>query len=199
MEETKEQEQEVKKNGKKIVAPKTHSTKAIYEFYKKKFPNSKIPYWMFKEVIARYNKRASDAVIFGSTLNLGSKLGQVLIKKIRRNYIKSVPDWGASKAMKQDLINKGITPKGPEHPEGEDWIVFFTDPWYLRWAWAKKRICKVRNQTVYKFMPTSNRSKMAGDNSLGKLGNKGKLVLANKINPNLHNLYEFRTTKFDVQ
>ncbi len=186
------------KRGKKIVTPKTHSAKAMYAYYKKKFPTSKITYWMFKEVIARHNRRASDAIIFGSVFNLGSRLGQVFIKKIRRNYTKAVPDWGASQQRKAELIRQGITPKDQTHPQGEEWIIFYTDPWYLRWAWSKKRICKVKNQTVYKFVPTSNRSKTAGDNSLGKLGNKGKLVLANRINPNLHTLYEFRTSKFDA-
>ncbi len=53
-----------KKNGKKIVPPRTHSTKEMYEFYKKRFPKKRSePYWMFKEVIARFNKKAADAVI----------------------------------------------------------------------------------------------------------------------------------------
>lgn len=181
---------EVIKIGKRIAKPKTHSTKGMYSYYRKRYPTSKIPYWMFKEVIARFNKKASDSIIFGSVLNLGSRLGLVLIKKIRRNYIKPVPDWGASKKRKNELIKEGITPKDETHPEGEEWITFFTDPWYLRWAWSKKRLCRVRNQTVYKFVPTSNRSKVANDNSLAKLGNKGKLALANRINPNLHVIYE---------
>jgi len=183
-------EQEVKPRGKKIAKPKTHSTKGMYEFFKKRNPKSKIPYWMFKEVVARYNRKSADAIIFGSILNLGSRLGLILIKKIRRNYTKPVPDWGESNKQKALLIQQGITPKDQDHPDGEEWIVFYTDPWYLRWAWSKKKTCRVKNQTVYKFVPTSNRSKTAGDNTLGKLGNKGKLVLANRTNPNLHMVYE---------
>lgn len=184
------------KTTKKIVKPKTHSAEGMYKFYKKNNPDSEITYWMFKEVISRFNKKASNAIIFGSALNIGSRLGLILIKKIRRNYTKPKPNWGESNKRKKELIAQGIVPKDQNHPDGEEWISFYTDPWYLRWAWVKKRICRVKNQTVYKFMPTANRSKTAGDNSLDKLGNKGKLVLANKLNPTLHINYE-QVNKFD--
>lgn len=172
-----------------IISPKTHSTKGMYAYYKQKNPTSKIPYWMFKEVVTRFNKKSSDAIIFGQILNIGNRIGHILIKKIGRNYRKPMIDWGESKRKKQELINQGIIPKDQNNPTGEEWMIFYTDPWYLRWAWGKKRVCKVKNQTVYKFIPTSNKSKKAGDNSLSKLGNKGKLTLANKLNPTLHYIY----------
>lgn len=183
-----------KQTNKRIVAPRTHGTAEMYKFYLQKHePTKKInktKYWMYKEVLARFNKKASDAIIFGQTLNLGNRLGYVLIRKIKRNYENPVPDWGASKKIKEDLIKAGEVPKDENHPEGKEWIVFFDDPWYLRWAWIKRKVCKVRNHTVYKFMPTSNRSRLANDPDMAKLGNKGKLTLANKANPMLHLSYE---------
>lgn len=180
----------------KIRKPKTHSCAEMYKYYKQKHPDTHIPYWMFKEVISRFNKKASDAIIFGSLLNLGNRLGYILIKKIRRSYKKLEPDWGASNKIKAQLIAEGKTPKDKDHPDGEEWIKFYTDPWYLRWGWMKRYVCRVKNQSVYKFAPTSNRSKTAGDNSLEKLGNKGKLVLANRLNPTLHLVYE-ENSNFD--
>jgi hypothetical protein len=170
--------------------PKSHSTKDVYKYYKKKHPKAKEPYWLFKEVIARFNKKAADAVIMGQVFNFGSRLGHLLIKKIRRNYQKPVVDWGESKRIRAELIAMGKVPKGPNTPEGEDWLIYYSDPWYLRWGWVKKRICRVKNQTVYKFMPTSSRSKRDPNNSMAHLGNKGKLTLANKLNPMLHLIYE---------
>lgn len=184
-----EVEQPTKPKLQNIVAPRTHSTKEMYVFYKQKNPTSTIPYWMFKEVIAKYNKKVSDAIIFGQILNIGNRIGHILIKKISRNYRRPVVDWGASKRRKAQLIKDGIIPKDQNNPTGEEWMSFYSDPWYLRWAWVKKRICRVKNQTVYKFVPTSNKSKTAGDNSLSKLGNKGKLTYANKLNPTLHFIY----------
>jgi len=177
----------------KIVKPRTRSTNDMYKHYKVKYPKSKIPYWMFKEVIARFNKKVSNAVIFGQVLNLGNRLGHILIKKIKRNYSKPVVDWGQSKVLKKQLQDEGKLLWTKETPEGEKWMVFHSDPWYLRWAWSKKHICRVKNQTVYKFVATSNKSKTAGDNSLDKLGNKGKLALANRLNPTLHYSYEVNT------
>lgn len=185
------------KNGKLIRPPRAHSTKEMYAHYKAKNPKSKEPYWMYKEVISRFNKKSADAVIFGQVLNFGNKIGNLLIKKIRRNYEKPVVDWGESKKAKAQLILEGKQPAGPGISGGERWLIYYSDPWYLRFAWVKKRICKVRNQTVYKFVPTSNRSKIGGDNSPSKLGNKGKLVLANKLNPVLHQLYTTQVKRED--
>lgn len=186
------EEIEAKKNGKKIVTPKARSTKDMYIYYKMKQPKGVkvVPYWMFKEVIGRFNKKCANSVIFGQVLNFQSRLGYLLIKKIRRNYEKPVVDWGESKKMKAEIIASGQIPRDDEHPDGENWLNYYSDPWYLRWAWHKKRVCRVKNQTVYKFVPTANRSKKANDNSLEKLGNRGKLALMNKINPSLHLAYE---------
>lgn len=174
-----------------IRKPRIHSTKDSYNLFIKTFPKAKIPYWMYKEVIGRVNKKASDAIIFGAMFNLQNTLGYIRIKRIKRNYKKAVPDWGASNKLKRELIQNGVQPKNQDNPKGEEWMVFFSDPWYLRWAWVKKGVCRVKNQTVYEFRPTSNRSKTAGDNDQAKLGNKGKLVLANRLNPTLHNSYDY--------
>jgi len=180
---------EEQRTGKRIQTPKTHTTIDMYKFYKKKYPESNIPEWMYKEVIFRNNKKAADSVIFGGVYNFGSHIGNLLIKKISRNYRKPIVNWGASKKLKADLLAAGETIRSAEQPEGKDWFIYFTDPWYLRWGWVKKHVCRVKNQSVYQFVPTGNKSKTAGDNSLDKLGNRGKLVLANNLNPALHMVY----------
>ena len=191
-------EQELQqKTGKKILVPRAHSPKEMYSFYKMKNAGTKEPYWMYKEVISRFNKKASDAVIYGQVLNFGHRIGNLLIKKIRRRYEKLEVDWGESKRMKAQLIAAGLEPRKAGETTGHAWLVYFSDPWYLRWAWSKRRICKVKNQTVYKFTPTGNRSKTAGDNSPNKLGNRGKLVLANRLNPTLHMVYENHMSKLE--
>lgn len=193
---------------KRTVKPKSLSTKDMYKFYKTKYPEAKEPYWMYKEVLARFNKKASDAVIFGQVLNFGNRIGNLLIKKIRRNYKKAIVDWGESKRLKAEILVSGKelylewyelngikvdeTTEGAElkNNGGEKWLIYFSDPWYLRWAWSKKDICKVKHSSVYRFAPTSDRSKKAGNTDMAKLGNKGKLVLAVKNNPSLSVLFE---------
>lgn len=180
---------------KKIVEPRTHHVPDMYKYYIKKYEPTKrmnkTKAWMYREVLSRYNKKVSDLVIFGQVLNLQNRLGYIRIRKIKRNYENPIVDWAASRKNKADIINSGGTPRGPKNPAGKDWVTLFDDPWYLRWAWVKRSVCKVRNHTVYKFTPTANKSKKAGDNSLDKLGNRGKLALANKANPLLHTQYEY--------
>lgn len=173
-----------------IVKPKSFTATDIYEFYKQNNPKSRVPYWMFKEVLTRFNKKVSDTIIMGGIFNLNNNLGYIRIKKIRRNYERAVPNWKESNFHKKKLIEEGKVPKGPLTPEGENWMVFFTDAWYLRWAWVKRGVCRTKNQTVYEFKPTSNRSQTNGGLTKEALGNKGKLVLANKLNPALHHVYE---------
>lgn len=173
----------------KIVKPRMHTVRDMYKWYKKNTEKPMV-YWMFREVLLRHNRKVADAIIFGDVYNVGNYVGRILIKKIKRNYEKAVPNWGESKKRKAELIAQGIQPKDEQHPDGEEWMVFYTDPWYLRWAWSKRRLCRVKNQTVYKFLPTNNRSKKAGDFSLERLGNKGRLTVANRANPLLHLRYE---------
>jgi hypothetical protein len=175
----------------KIIEPRIHTVKDSYKFFKKNSPQLDIPYWMYREVLARVFKRVSDQIIFGGMFNLQNNLGYVRIKKIKRNYAKLVPDWGASNKLKAGLIAAGKVPKDQNNPKGEEWLVFYSDPWYLRWAWIKAGVCRVKNQSVYMFRPTANRSKTAGDNNPERLGNRGLLVLANKLNPVLHYNYDY--------
>lgn len=199
----------------KTVKPRAHSTKDMYKFFKKKYPEDTTPYWMYKEVLARFNKKASDQVIFGKVLNFGSRIGNLLIKKIRRNYEKPIVDWGESKKLKAQILTSGgilyeewheldgvkVDERTPgavcKNNGGEKWLVFFSDPFYLRWAWAKKDVCKVKNSSVYRFVPTSDRSKKAGNNDLSRLGNKGKLVLAVRRDPMLLQVYETRLPRVE--
>lgn len=176
----------------KIVKPKTRTAKDMYKFFKKQNPDSKVVYWFFKEVLSRYNKKVSEYIIAGETLRLGSKLGYSAIRKIDRTYSKPTPNWGASLKLKNQLIKEGKTPKGPDNPNGEEWLVFYTDSYYFRWSWIKRGgRSPVRNTTVYAFHPTSNRSTTSNeDPDWDSLGNKGKLTLANRLNPVLHLRYE---------
>lgn len=175
----------------KIIEPKIHSVAESYKFFKRTKPELDIPYWMYREILSRTFKKVSNNIIFGEMFNLQNNLGYIRIKKIKRNYKKLVPNWGESNKLKASLIAEGKVPKDQDHPDGEEWLVFHSDPWYLRWAWVKLGVCRVKNQSVYLFRPTANRSKTAGDNSRDKLGNRGLLVLANKANPVLHYNYDY--------
>lgn len=179
---------------KKIVKPKNFSTIDVWKFYKKrkkKAGEKVIPYWLFKTVIERYNKKISEAIIQGATVNLENHLGYIKIRKINRNFKKVTVNWGESNKKKAEIIAAGETPKDQDNPNGKNWLIHYTDPYYFRWAWIRKNGSSIfKNQTVYEFRPTSDPSKKGGEVDKKKLGNRGKLVLANKENPLLHFRYE---------
>ena len=67
-------------------------------------------------------------------------------------------------------------------PDGQNWIVYWSDDYYLRFAWAKnKGACRVKNHKFYSFIPTNS-----------KKGPKKQLVKANRSNPLLYKTYTDR-------
>lgn len=142
-------------------------------------------YTLFKETISRFNKKASESLVFeGKTLNLCNTLGYLKIKKINRNLTKDHIDWYESNKLKQKYVDEGYELFSKDNPNGKKWFVYRSDPWYLRWGWIKnKGACRVKNQTVYSFNPTSNRSN-------GMMGNKGLLSRSNMADPLLHLKYD---------
>ena len=155
----------------KIIKPKILSTKEVYKFYckQKKLNGEKVlPYWMFKEVVSRIAKKASDLIIQGGIFNLGNHLGYIKIRKIFRSFKKSVVNWGESNQLKREILERGGTPKSKDALDGEDWLIYYTNPWYLRWAWIRRGGASIfKNQTVYEFKPTSDSSKEADRPELG--------------------------------
>ena len=176
----------------KIVKPKILSTKDVYKYYcklKKEKGEEIVPYWMFKEATSRISKKASNMIIQGGILSLGNHLGYLKIRKINRTFKKSIVNWGETNKEKKKLLSQGLVLREGEK-EGEDWLIYYTDPWYFRWAWIRRNGSSIfKNQTAYEFRPTSDRSKKEGEERLKVLGNKGKLVLANKKNSLLHLRY----------
>jgi len=151
----------------------------------KEDPSKKIKlldYETFKKVIYKYNKLAVDQLIEGEVPNLNEKLGYLYILKVNR--LNKAVDWEESKKFKLELLDQGKTPKDKDHPEGENWLVYFESNYYLMWNWQKKfeRTSRVRNCTVYGFYPTTTSGK-------GIPGTKKLLVEANKQNPALHLKY----------
>jgi len=150
-----------------------------------------ITFKQFKEIISVHNQLASEDIIQGKTLNLNNKLGYVQIRKIVPKEIRRLEgriDWGESIKYRKELEAQGIRTKNKNNPTGKEWLVYVRQSFYLRWAWMKRysRACTVKNNRVYVFVPTAPGS---GKRGTAALGNKGKLVAAQRANPLLHFKY----------
>ena len=139
-------------------------------------------YKTFIKIIEAYNKKVLKALVEeGASVKLGNNLGYLYILRQKKKDLFSMRniDWGESNKFKQELIDRGDTPKDENNPDGKNWFQFYEDTDYLRVAWTKKYgTCKVPNNSVYAFYPTRSIS-----------GIKKYLCLTNKKNEYLRDKY----------
>lgn len=141
-------------------------------------------YKQFRKIICEFNKRAGEAIKRGKIINPKNQLGYLYVQKLNRGKTmksrsRNMINWPASHAFKKELIEKGIQIRDKEHPDGKNWLVYFTDDWYLRFHWTKKKgACHVKNGKFYNFKAASIL--------------KRSLAKDNKENPFLHREYVTR-------
>lgn len=132
----------------------------MYKYFKARTTED-VSYFLYKETISRFNKKISDAILTGHTFNPKFHLGRIRIKKIKRSFTTTPPiDWAESRKLQKAGVEK--------------YLVYYTDPYWYRWYWEKKK-CTVKNKTVYSFQPTVSNSR--------KDGNRNKLSKILQTNP----------------
>jgi hypothetical protein len=132
--------------------------KDMYRAYKKAHPDTDITYPLYRAILESFNTKLAERILDGDKFNMGHRLGNLYIKKIRRTPSSKVIDWNETRRMWEDQGFK----------EG---FVYYTDEYYYRWNWEKRK-AQIKNKSVYKFIPTG-----------GKLGIKRKLVERLRSNP----------------
>lgn len=117
---------------------KLHQTDSLYNFYKEKNPNSVLTKTEYVKILKCANKKAGNYLMEGRKLNLGSHLGYLAIKRVKRNFRTKTVDFNETKKLKEQGIDK---------------VVYHTSDHYYRWYWSKV-YAKVQNKTAYCFTPT---------------------------------------------
>jgi len=144
-----------------------YNTPEIYEDYLTSFEDTQgepLSEDLFKHLCEEFNKKIMDKVTYeGRPFEMGSFLSAIQIVRIKRDYSKKVVNWKASNKRKQELLDEGKKLYDDETGEGHKWLVYYTDPFYCRFHWAKK-YARVPNKSAYKFVATR-----------GAKGNKTKL------------------------
>lgn len=154
--------------------------KESYKQYKKVTPvGRRVSYKVFSEILREFHKQISDEIVSGYRFNPLKRLGTFRILCCDRTS-KATKfgdiNWPESNKKKQELIDKGITPKDKDNPDGEDWFIYYTDPFYFKWKWHKKtNHTYVKNMLYYFFKPTwHNKKKLSKEiknNPLMTIGN----------------------------
>lgn len=136
-------------------------------------------------------KAISDSILDGNVFHLGVELGYICIKRFEKQFrfnnkgrlTNGVVNWQESLKYKKELQDRGEKLFDASTGEGKQWLIFYDEKFNYRWSWIKKYgTCIVKNNTAYSFTPSN-------DNTVKKLGNKGKLKKLLRENPNQHLKY----------
>jgi len=155
-----------------------HTLPNIYDRYQEE-EDGDLTYKEFSAACSEFNIAAMERILEGEELNMGHRLSTLSVIRIKRDFKNPNVNWPASFELKEQIIEEGGTPKSDENPDGEEWLVYYDDPWYARFYWQKSR-CQVPNKTAYSFRATR-----------GDKGNKTKLhelLEENKENDGLAHL-----------
>lgn len=116
---------------------------------------NEIDYDTYCAIIKCHNKYVYKYVADGETFELYNGMGRIALKTEERNYKTNRRiDWKTSMEYRNKLLQEGKTPKGPEHPEGIEWYVYFTDPFFTRILWDRSKTRRIRNLKAYSFKPS---------------------------------------------
>lgn len=164
--------------------------KSIITLKKKMIEKGYLTNTEFYFIVQSFFERATDKIILGKSLLLPD-IGYIFIEKKPRIEGTKKVDWKASNDYKKELIEKEIELYNHETGEGEKWLHFLQDNYYLRYNLKRaknKRINKYIFKPTYSNFNTGKTNK-DGTKQTTILGTKGKLVKANNNNPLLHLIY----------
>ena len=104
-------------------------------------------------IIRDCNRLLMEEILKGFVFNIPYRLGKIFFTLSKRNFKKNKVDYKASLEIKRELESQGLHTKTKQHPDGEPWIVYYTNDTYIYISWVIKRAI-FRNKTLYSFTPT---------------------------------------------
>lgn len=131
-------------------------------------PKEMMSYPRFKAIISAWFKGATEYIIEGQALMMGSSLGRIAARRVERNQKTKTIDWKATTEMWKSTGER----KGLLYRLDEDWV---------RIGWEKSS--RIKNERFYRFTP-------AEGNKSGK-GFKLEFSKANEENELLKYKYRF--------
>lgn len=129
----------------------------------------------YRNILRSYYTKAREVIIKGDRFYFGKGLGYLKLEAITRNSKKSLTriDHGKTKILKKKLLAEGKTLWSKDNPEGEKYLIYYTDDYYPKVAWRKG---SVKNIYFYDF-------KLVGDGRDG--GSKSLIINAVHKDPSL--------------
>ena len=112
------------------------------------------PYAELIKIIRMFNNHVARYLLKGGITMLSKSLGFMGIQILKRPPNKFAINWKESTMYKRYLLENNRIPKSPDNPNGEPWLIAFTDDEFVHWKWNKHG-CKIKNGTYYRFKASS--------------------------------------------
>lgn len=115
----------------------THTLKHIYKKFNSEYPEYKISYFEFKNIVYDSLNTFMDCILMeGGKLELNNSLSYMQIIKYKRSFFRKTINWPETKKLRKQGI--------------QDRLVYHTTPFYFKMYWNKDR-AKLRNKSVYRL------------------------------------------------
>lgn len=120
-----------------------------------------INYSDYYNFVRLFNRKICKEII-EKNYKFNTGFGIIEIKKKPRT--KPIINWGESNKLKQELINKGLTPFNKEtSPDGINWFIYYETSITYKWNWFKDGSTMfIKDLNCWKFIPMTGNKKNLG-------------------------------------
>lgn len=109
-----------------------------------------LPKAQYKNLCSDFNYHVCTLLLEGKKFDPGSELSRFYMVKVKRNWKRPIINWHKSNMYKAELLAQGKKLYDDTTKEGEKWLIYETDPEYIRVHW-ERAFCKVPNKMLYRF------------------------------------------------
>lgn len=107
----------------------------------------------FNKVLRDMNELFTQELLQGKSIKLGHGVGPLYFIRVRRNFSRNTINWGASNAYKKSLEEQGVELYDKQTGKGEQWLIYYTDPFYVRLFWNSP-VTRIMNRELFTFRPS---------------------------------------------
>lgn len=123
------------------------TTKMMFKGFRKKYPKIEITYNQFKKIVGDTHTIVIDECLKGGIYNFGNAVGRLQVAKFE--YKPYLDAEGNLKGMRPDY---GATKKHKKN--GGTNTIYHRDKMKCRWAYRKNHSGRLKNKSVWAFIPT---------------------------------------------
>lgn len=134
-----------------------------------------IPYWEYVKIVREYNNACAVHMMKGNVVTFPNRIGKFGVQFVKLAKDSKIINWKESNIYKRYLLANNLTPKNIHNPDGEEWLIYFTTDYYIRWVW-RRMSTSVANAYYYFFQASSYYNSITVDDLESKLETKEEII-----------------------